>query len=52
MRTYCGSCLKLRVCKPIGIPELGGLEDWFCARCIRELRATGIEIKIIKTIYG
>jgi hypothetical protein len=48
MHTFCGFCLKRRVCKPAHVPELGGLEDYFCTKCIKELRKQGIEIKILK----
>ena len=48
MHTFCGFCLKRRVCKPAHVPELGGLEDYFCTKCIKELRSQGIKIEILK----
>lgn len=48
MHTFCGSCVKKRSCKAVHVPALGGLEDWFCAGCIKKLRGEGIKVEIMR----
>jgi len=49
MINYCGTCFKKTHVKPCHLPEMGGMEDYFCAKCRRELETQTI-VELLKPI--
>lgn len=51
MINYCGSCNRKTHVKPCHIPDLGGMEDYLCAKCRRELGET-MTVEVLRIDYS
>ena len=47
MINYCGTCSKKTHVKPCYVEELGGMEDYLCAKCRREL-STAMKVEVLR----